>query len=106
MHRGHPRRRSNQHQRHKQRQTHSRNGPAPHTVPAARTRTHRRPHPPTQTHINRAFVVCRTRPVKRNSCLANPFLQMTNPMTQFRQIVILLLLRILILQLIPNTLKR
>ncbi|KAF5215488.1 hypothetical protein ECC02_011828 [Trypanosoma cruzi] len=104
MHRGHPCRR-NQHQHNEQRHTHSRNGPAPHTVPAARTRTHRRLHPPTQTRISRALVVCRTRPVDNNSCLANPFLQMANPVTRFRQIVIITLL-ILILQLIPNTLKR
>ncbi|KAF5225894.1 hypothetical protein ECC02_000823 [Trypanosoma cruzi] len=84
MRREHPRRRRNQRQRHKQRRTHSRNGPAPHTVPAARTRTHRRPHPPTQTGTNKAVVVCRTRPVDRNSYLANPFLQMANPVTHFR----------------------
>ncbi|KAF5215454.1 hypothetical protein ECC02_011865 [Trypanosoma cruzi] len=84
MHRGHPRRRRNQHQRHKQRRTHSRNGHAQHAVPAARTRTHRRPHPPTQTGTNRAVVVCRTRPVKHSSSLANPFLQMANQETQFR----------------------
>ncbi|ESS61527.1 hypothetical protein TCDM_10881 [Trypanosoma cruzi Dm28c] len=105
MHRGHPRCSSNQRQHHKQRHTHSRNGPVPHTVPAARTRTHRRPHPQTQTGTNRAAVVCRTRPVNHNYCLANPFLQMTNPMTQFRYFVIPILL-ILILQLIPNSLKR
>ncbi|KAF5217335.1 hypothetical protein ECC02_009811 [Trypanosoma cruzi] len=105
MHRGHPRRHRNQRQHNDQRRTHSRNGPAPHTVPAARTRTHKRPHPQTQTHINRAFVVCRTRPVERNSCPTNPFLQMANSDTQFRQIVIPLLL-ILIKQLILNTLKR
>ncbi|ESS61132.1 hypothetical protein TCDM_11292 [Trypanosoma cruzi Dm28c] len=104
MHSGHPRcHRHNQCQHHKQRRTHSRNGPAPHAVPAARTRTHRRPHPPTHTHINRAFVVCRTRPVKRNSCPTNPFLQMANTVTQFRYIAIPLLL---IQQLIINTLKR
>ncbi|ESS62646.1 hypothetical protein TCDM_09669 [Trypanosoma cruzi Dm28c] len=102
---GHPRRRCNQRQHDEQRRTHSRNGPAPHTVPAARTRTHRRPHPQTQTDTNRAAVVCRTRPVNHNYCPTNPFLQMTNPMTQFRQIVNPLLL-ILILQLIPNSLKR
>ncbi|KAF5215797.1 hypothetical protein ECC02_011478 [Trypanosoma cruzi] len=105
MHRGHPRRHRNQRQHNDQRRTHSRNDPAPHTVPAARTRTHKRPHPQTQTHINRAFVVCRTRPVERNSCPTNPFLQMANSDTQFRQIVIPLLL-ILIKQLIPNSLKR
>ncbi|ESS62541.1 hypothetical protein TCDM_09780 [Trypanosoma cruzi Dm28c] len=105
LHRGHPHSSSNQRQHHKQRHTHSRNGPAPHAVPAARTRTHRRPHPPTHTSTNKTVVVCRTRPVERNSCFADPFLQMANPMTQFRQIVILLLL-ILIRQLIPNTLKR
>ncbi|ESS61571.1 hypothetical protein TCDM_10836 [Trypanosoma cruzi Dm28c] len=105
MHRGHPHSSSNQRQHHKQRRTHSRNGPAPHTVPAARKRTHRRPHPPTHTSINRAVVVCRDRPVDHNSCLSNLFLQMANPMTQFRQIVIPILL-ILILQVIPNTLKR
>ncbi|ESS61924.1 hypothetical protein TCDM_10453 [Trypanosoma cruzi Dm28c] len=103
MRRGHPRR--NQRQQNKQRHTHSRNGPAPHTVPAARKRVHRRPHPPTQTSINRAVVVCRDRPVDHNSCLANLFLQMANPVTRFRQIVIPILL-ILILQVIPNTLKR
>ncbi|KAF5221322.1 hypothetical protein ECC02_005564 [Trypanosoma cruzi] len=58
MRRGHPRRSSNQRQRHKQRRTHSRNGLAPHTVPAARTRTHRRPHPPTHTSTNKAVVTC------------------------------------------------
>ncbi|KAF5216669.1 hypothetical protein ECC02_010536 [Trypanosoma cruzi] len=67
MHRGHPRRRRNQHQHNKQRHTHSRNGHAQHAVPATRTRTHRTPHPPTQTDTNRAVVVCRTRPVERNS---------------------------------------
>ncbi|ESS61435.1 hypothetical protein TCDM_10980 [Trypanosoma cruzi Dm28c] len=105
MHRGHPRRRRNQCQQNEQRRTHSRNGPAPHAVPAAPTRTHRRPHQPTQPGTNRADVVCRTRPVNHNYCPANPFLQMTNPMTRFRQIVNPLLL-ILILQLIPNSLKR
>ncbi|KAF5218563.1 hypothetical protein ECC02_008481 [Trypanosoma cruzi] len=105
MHRGHTRRQRHQRQRHKQRHTHSRNGPAPHTVPAARTRTHRRPHPPTQTSINRAVVVCRTRLVDRNSCLQNPFLQMANPDKQFRQIDIPLLL-ILLPRAKPNTLKR
>ncbi|KAF5216156.1 hypothetical protein ECC02_011089 [Trypanosoma cruzi] len=85
MHRGHPRRRRrNQHQRHKQRHTHSRNGPAPHTVPAARTRTHRTPHPPIQSGTNRDFVLFRARPLDRNSYPANPFLQMANPETQFR----------------------
>ncbi|KAF5220813.1 hypothetical protein ECC02_006108 [Trypanosoma cruzi] len=105
MHSRHPCRRRNQRQHHKQRHTHSCNGHAQHTVPAARTRTHRRPHPPTQTLISRAVVVCRTRPVDHNSCLANPFLQMENPVAQFRQIVIPLLI-LLILQVIPNTLKR
>ncbi|ESS62124.1 hypothetical protein TCDM_10247 [Trypanosoma cruzi Dm28c] len=103
MHSRHPR--SNQRQHHKQRRTHSRNGPAPHAVPAARTRTRRRPHPPTHTSRNKAVVVCRSRPVDHSSCLANPFLQIANPVTQFCQIVILLLL-ILILRVIPNTLKR
>ncbi|EAX80302.1 hypothetical protein TVAG_397990, partial [Trichomonas vaginalis G3] len=84
MHRGHPRRSSNQRQHNEQRRTHSRNGPAPHTVPAARTRTLRRPHPPTQTGTSRTLVVCCTRTVDRNSCPANPFLQMANPATQFR----------------------
>ncbi|RNC31784.1 hypothetical protein TcCL_Unassigned05679 [Trypanosoma cruzi] len=84
MHRGHPRRRRNQRQQNKQRHTHSRNGPAPHAVPAARTRTHRRPHPPTQPGINRAVVVCRTRLVDRASCSANHFLQMPNTVTRFR----------------------
>ncbi|KAF5218508.1 hypothetical protein ECC02_008554 [Trypanosoma cruzi] len=106
LHRGHPRRRRNQRQQNEQRHTHSRSGPAPHTVTAVRTRTHRRPHPQTQSGINRALVVCRTRPVDRNSCLANPFLQMENPETQFRQIVIQIILILLILQVIPNTLKR
>ncbi|ESS60505.1 hypothetical protein TCDM_11964 [Trypanosoma cruzi Dm28c] len=106
MHRGHPRRHSNQRQHHKQRRTHSNNSPAPHTVTAARTRTRRRPHPPTHTSTNKTVVVCRTRPVERNSCLVNPFLQMENPETQLPQIVIPLLLLILILQAIPNTLKR
>ncbi|ESS55776.1 hypothetical protein TCDM_12738 [Trypanosoma cruzi Dm28c] len=105
MHRGHPHRRCSQRQHQKQRHTHSRNGPTPHTVPAARTRTHRRPHPPTQTGTNRAVVVCRDRHVGHNSCLANPFLQVANPVTRFSQIVIPILL-ILTLQLIPNTLKR
>ncbi|KAF5223666.1 hypothetical protein ECC02_003120 [Trypanosoma cruzi] len=72
MHRGHPRRRRNQHQHHKQRQEHSRNGPVPLAVPAARTRTHSRPHPPTHTGINKAFLFYRSRPVDRNSCFANP----------------------------------
>ncbi|KAF5220252.1 hypothetical protein ECC02_006686 [Trypanosoma cruzi] len=72
MHSRHPRRRRNQRQQNEQRHTHSRNGPAPHTVPAARTRTHRRPHPPTHTGINKAFLVYRSRPVDRNSRLANP----------------------------------
>ncbi|KAF5217656.1 hypothetical protein ECC02_009472 [Trypanosoma cruzi] len=84
LHRGHPPRRRNQRQHNEQRHTHSRNGPAPHTVPAAQTRAHRRPHPPTQTGTKRAVVVCRTRPVDRNSCLANPFLQMENPKAQIR----------------------
>ncbi|KAF5214770.1 hypothetical protein ECC02_012599 [Trypanosoma cruzi] len=84
MHCGHPRRRCNQHQHNKQHRTHGRNGPAPHTVPAARTRTYRRPHPPTQTRISRALVVCRTCPVNHPSCLSNPFLQMANSDTQFR----------------------
>ncbi|KAF5226023.1 hypothetical protein ECC02_000955 [Trypanosoma cruzi] len=101
MHCGHPCRRCNQHQRHKQRRTHSRNGHALHTVPAARTRTHRRPHPPSQTGTNRAVVVCRTRPVNHNSCLADPFLQMANPVKRFHQIFIPLL-PILLLQVIPN----
>ncbi|KAF5214797.1 hypothetical protein ECC02_012568 [Trypanosoma cruzi] len=84
MHRGHPRRRRNQRHTHKQRHTHSRNGPAPHTVPAARTRTHRRPHPPTQTGTKRAVVACRTRPVDRNTFLINPFLKRENPKAQIR----------------------
>ncbi|KAF5226275.1 hypothetical protein ECC02_000398 [Trypanosoma cruzi] len=84
MHRGHPRRRRHQRQRHKQRHTHSRNGTVPHTVPAARTRTHRRPHPPTQPGINRVVVVCRTRTVDRSTFLINPFLQMENPKAQIR----------------------
>ncbi|ESS62719.1 hypothetical protein TCDM_09590 [Trypanosoma cruzi Dm28c] len=105
MHRGHPRRSSSHRQHNEQRHTHSRNGPAPHTVPAARTRTHRTPHPPTHTGINRAVVVRRSRTVDHSSCLSNPFLNMANPDTQFRYFVILLLL-ILILQLTPNTLKR
>ncbi|ESS60904.1 hypothetical protein TCDM_11543 [Trypanosoma cruzi Dm28c] len=85
MHRGHPRRRRrNQHQQNEQRHTHSRNDPAPHTVPAARTRTHRTPHPPIQSGTNSAVAVCRTRTVDRNSCPANPFLLMANPDTQFR----------------------
>ncbi|KAF5222176.1 hypothetical protein ECC02_004690 [Trypanosoma cruzi] len=88
IHRRHPRRRRNQRQHNEQRRTHSRNGPAPHTVPAARTRTHRRPHSPTQTGTNGALVVCRSRPVNRNSSLANPFLQMANPVIRSRQIVI------------------
>ncbi|KAF5217558.1 hypothetical protein ECC02_009560 [Trypanosoma cruzi] len=59
MHRGHPRRQRHQRQHQKQhRHTHSRSGPAPHAVPAVRTRAYRRPHPPTQTGINRAVVVC------------------------------------------------
>ncbi|KAF5222396.1 hypothetical protein ECC02_004427 [Trypanosoma cruzi] len=105
MHRGHPRRRRNQRQHHKQRHTHNRNGPAPHTVPAVRTRAHRIPNPTTQTDNKRAVVLCRTRPVERNSRLANPFIQIANPVTQFRQIVFPLLV-ILIQQVIPNTLKR
>ncbi|ESS55803.1 hypothetical protein TCDM_12707 [Trypanosoma cruzi Dm28c] len=80
MHRGHPRRHRNQHQRH----THSRNGPAPHTVPAARSCTHRRLHPPTQTRISRAVALCRTRTVDHSSCPTNPFLQMANPVTRLR----------------------
>ncbi|ESS55493.1 hypothetical protein TCDM_13031 [Trypanosoma cruzi Dm28c] len=72
MHSRHPRRSSNQHQRHKKRHTHSRNGPAPLAVPAARTCTHRRPHPPTHTSINKAFLFYRSRPVERNSYFANP----------------------------------
>ncbi|ESS60641.1 hypothetical protein TCDM_11827 [Trypanosoma cruzi Dm28c] len=72
MHRGHPHRSSNQNQHQKKRRTHSRNGPAPHTVPAARTCTHRRPHPPTHTSINKAFLIYRSRPVERNSYFANP----------------------------------
>ncbi|KAF5216491.1 hypothetical protein ECC02_010742 [Trypanosoma cruzi] len=86
MHRGHPRRRSNQHQRqhNDQRHTHGRNGPAPHTVPAAQTRAHRRPHPPNQTGISRAVVVCCTRTVDRSTFLINPFLQMENPKAQIR----------------------
>ncbi|KAF5223383.1 hypothetical protein ECC02_003402 [Trypanosoma cruzi] len=84
MHSSHPRRSSKQHQHKEQRRTHSRNGPAPHTVPAARTRTHRRPHPPTQTGTSRAVVVCHTRPVDQSSRFANPFLQMANTETQFR----------------------
>ncbi|KAF5217932.1 hypothetical protein ECC02_009173 [Trypanosoma cruzi] len=103
MHRGHPRRR-NQRQHNEQRHTHSRNSPAPQAVPAARTRTLRRPHPPTQTGINKAFLIYRTRPVERNSCRANTLLKMANPVTQFRYFVIPLLL--LILQVIPNSLKR
>ncbi|ESS55782.1 hypothetical protein TCDM_12726 [Trypanosoma cruzi Dm28c] len=103
LHSRHPR--SNKRQHKKQRRTHSRNGPAPHTLPAARTRTHRRPHPPTHTSRNKAVVVCRTRPVDHYSCLANPFLQMENPETKLPQIVIQLLLN-LILQAIPKTLKR
>ncbi|KAF5218433.1 hypothetical protein ECC02_008610 [Trypanosoma cruzi] len=105
MHCGHPRRRRNQRQHNEQRRTHSRNGHAPHTVPATRTRTHRTPHPPAQTGTNGAVVVCHTRPVNHNSCLANPFLQMANPVKRFHQNVIILLL-ILLLQVIPNTLKR
>ncbi|ESS60342.1 hypothetical protein TCDM_12135 [Trypanosoma cruzi Dm28c] len=105
MHSRHPLRSSSHRQHHKQRHTHSRNGPAPHTVPAARTRIHRRPHPPTHTSINRAVVVCRDRPVDHNSCLANLFLQIANPVKQFRYFVIPLLLN-LILRVIPNTLKR
>ncbi|ESS55691.1 hypothetical protein TCDM_12822 [Trypanosoma cruzi Dm28c] len=84
MHSRHPRCHINQHQRHKQRHTHSRNGPAPHAVPAARTCTHRRPHPPTHTSRNKAVVVCRTRPVDHSSCPANPFLKRANQETQFR----------------------
>ncbi|KAF5216359.1 hypothetical protein ECC02_010880 [Trypanosoma cruzi] len=84
MHRGHPRRRRNQCQHHKQRRTHSRNGTAPQMVTAARTRAHRRQHPPTQTITNKAVVVCRTRPVDHSPCLANPFLQMANQETLFR----------------------
>ncbi|KAF5223379.1 hypothetical protein ECC02_003398 [Trypanosoma cruzi] len=84
MHSSHPRRRRNQHQHNEQRRTRCRNGPAPHTVPAARTRTHRRPHPPTQTGTNRAVVVCHARPVDQSSRFANPFLQMANTETQFR----------------------
>ncbi|KAF5215610.1 hypothetical protein ECC02_011683 [Trypanosoma cruzi] len=84
MHRGHPRRRRNQCQHHKQRRTHSRNGTAPQMVTAAWTRTHRKPHPPTQTITNKAVVVCRTRPVDHSPCLANPFLQMANQETLFR----------------------
>ncbi|KAF5218198.1 hypothetical protein ECC02_008912 [Trypanosoma cruzi] len=105
MHCGHPRRRRNQRQHKKQRHTHSRNDPAPHTVPAARTRTHRRPHPQTQTGTNRTVVLCRTRPVDHNSCFANAFLRVANLVTRSIKIVIQLLL-ILLLQVIPNTLKR
>ncbi|KAF5216019.1 hypothetical protein ECC02_011244 [Trypanosoma cruzi] len=104
MHRGHPRSR-NQRQHQKKRHTHSRNGPAPHTVPAARTHTLRRPHPQTQTGTNRTVVVCRTRPVHHNSCPTNPFLQMANTDTQFLYNAIPLIL-VLIQQLILNTLKR
>ncbi|ESS60467.1 hypothetical protein TCDM_12009 [Trypanosoma cruzi Dm28c] len=107
MHRGHPRR--NQRQQNKQCHTHSRNGPAPQAVPAARTRTHRRPHPPTQPGINRTVVVCRTRLVDRASCSANHFLQMSNTVTRFRQIVIpllLLLIILLLLRVITKALKR
>ncbi|ESS61515.1 hypothetical protein TCDM_10900 [Trypanosoma cruzi Dm28c] len=84
MHSRHPRRRRNQRQHHKQRHTHSHNGTVPHTLPAARTRAHRRPHPQTQPGANRAVVVCRSRPVDHNSSFQNPFLQMANPVTQFR----------------------
>ncbi|ESS61452.1 hypothetical protein TCDM_10960 [Trypanosoma cruzi Dm28c] len=101
----HPRRSSNQRQHQKQRRTHSRNGPAPHTLPAARTRTHRRPHPPTQTGTNRALVVCRSSRVDHSTFLINPFLLMANPVTRFRQIDIPVL-PILRLQVTPNTLKR
>ncbi|RNC54073.1 hypothetical protein TcCL_ESM08540 [Trypanosoma cruzi] len=37
-----------------------------------------------QSDINRALVVCRSRPVDRSSCFADPFLQMENPETLFR----------------------
>ncbi|KAF5220412.1 hypothetical protein ECC02_006596 [Trypanosoma cruzi] len=73
MRRGHPRRRRNQHQHHKQRHTHGRNGPAPLAVPAAWTRIHRRPHPPTKTVTNRAVAVCSIRLVDHSSCLAKSF---------------------------------
>ncbi|ESS55564.1 hypothetical protein TCDM_12959 [Trypanosoma cruzi Dm28c] len=88
MHRGHPRCHRNQRQHNEQRHTHSRNGPAPQAVPAARRRTHRRPHPQTQTRISRAVVLRRSRPVDHSSCLINAFLQMANQETQFRQIAI------------------
>ncbi|KAF5214989.1 hypothetical protein ECC02_012361 [Trypanosoma cruzi] len=84
MHRGHPRRRRNQRQHNDQRHTHSRNGTPPHTVPATRTHTHRTPHPPNQSGINRAVVLCRTRTVGRSTFLINPFLQMENPKAQIR----------------------
>ncbi|KAF5217608.1 hypothetical protein ECC02_009532 [Trypanosoma cruzi] len=84
MHRGHPRRRRNQRQHNEQRRTRCRNGTAPHTVSATRTRTHRTPHPPNQSGINRAVVVCRTRTVDRSTFLINPFLQMENPKAQIR----------------------
>ncbi|ESS70429.1 hypothetical protein TCDM_00906 [Trypanosoma cruzi Dm28c] len=83
LHRGHPRRSSSHRQQNKQRCTHSRNGPVPHTVPAARTRTHRRLHPPAQTSTNKAVVVCRTRPFDQSSRFANPFLLLANPEKQF-----------------------
>ncbi|ESS62674.1 hypothetical protein TCDM_09636 [Trypanosoma cruzi Dm28c] len=105
MHRGHPRCHRNQHQRHKQRHTQSQNGPAPHTLPTARKRSHRRLHPPTQTRISRAVALCRSRTVDHSSCLSNPFLNMANPVTRFRQIDIPVL-PILILRVTPNTLKR
>ncbi|ESS60860.1 hypothetical protein TCDM_11591 [Trypanosoma cruzi Dm28c] len=84
MHCGYPRSSSSHRQHNEQRHTHSRNGPVPHTVPAARTRAHRRPHPQTQPGNKRAVVVCRTRPVDRNSSFQNPFLQMANPVTRLR----------------------